>query len=234
MSQKINEVINFKPIIREIILDDLKSLKNNKSNDFIVNKGMVEEFQKITKKVEPKDFLNDLEALFEKLAKEESFNEAMVISQFIQRYHYFYQTYVNYNNFTDPISAESITNPTATFESIYVPFFSKQIDFYFDNFLAIVRETKLSVWNEVFSTKLNNKISTALTEKDFIEKIARVEEFVLWLQTNSFVDLKSSSLELDSDQQIFLTQLNELKIVLQSVDILVERVLKRVVEVAND
>ncbi|WP_338973108.1 hypothetical protein [Spiroplasma endosymbiont of Panorpa germanica] len=234
MSQKINEVINFKPIIKEIILDDFKSLKNNKSNDFLINKSVVEDFKKITSKEEPKDFLTGLENLFEKLAKQESFNEAMVISQFIQRYHYFYQTYVNYNNFTDPISAETITNPSATFETIYMPFFSKQIDFYFENFLEIMRDTKLSVWNEEFNQKLNDKISVALTEKDFIEKIARVEEFVLWLQSNSFVDSKSPNVNLDSEQQVFLTQLNELKIVLQSVDILVERVLKKVVEVAND
>ncbi|AHI53907.1 hypothetical protein SSABA_v1c05000 [Spiroplasma sabaudiense Ar-1343] len=234
MSQKFNEVIDMKVIIGEIISDDYKSLKNNDNKDFAINKNVIKEFQKISTGKEPKEYLNQLEMLFEKMAKEENFNEAMVISQFIQRYHYFYQTYVNYNNFTDPISADEISAPATTFETIFIPFFSKQIDFYFENFLEIIKESEIQKWSDDFSKELHQKINSIITESDFIKKIALVEEMVVWMQTNSFTNQITKDLEMSSEQQIFLTQINELKIVLQSLDILVERVLKKVVEVAND
>ncbi|ATG97399.1 hypothetical protein [Mesoplasma lactucae] len=239
MDKKLNEVINLNDIVLDILKDDLKNFEK------IIEINKVEKpsyFDKTLSLIKDSTDLNEvvgeLGKLFDHLASDNDLDLAILTQQFLQRYTFFLQTIADYDQFSGNFSANMINghNTAEIFQAIFVPFFSEQINLYYENLKKGLQIYDVKDWSKTVDKELKEYLNKGLEQKDFITKIQDVEDLINYLSDPQklYKELNISFTEPnDPSKEAFLAQLSQFKIILQSIDILVEHVIKAVDKVAG-
>ncbi|WP_026389813.1 hypothetical protein [[Acholeplasma] multilocale] len=228
--EKFNEIISIERISLDLLEKDYLILKGLKDQGFETTVEFEEGIQRLSEVTTLIQVVDVLGSLFDKLAEAKQFDLAMIIQQFLQRYAYLAATNNDYLNYSDEFTAELINeDPAFTFLDVFAPFFSSQINFYVGNYINTMNNYPLHEWSNGVKDKLALYTSEVITSDQIGEKLQMMEEFTIYLQDLKNLYAEINPADNNAEKQVFLTQTNEMKIILQSLDMLVKEVLEELV-----
>ncbi|WP_338984277.1 hypothetical protein [Spiroplasma endosymbiont of Diplazon laetatorius] len=226
---KLVEKINLKKIIFNLYKKDLSGLIAN--NDFKLNDDQKNELIALGQTDDCKTLFEGINNFFEKNIESDPLELSLMLTLILQRYNYFYKTELQWRDYCKKFENIVEKNPGDFFLSYISDFFDQQIDLYNNSYSDIVEDFNIYKWNEKFSNDINLLIKNIRIFNNFQEKLLNCEKMVFFLQDTKNIYSSLESVGLENEKQQFLAHTNELKIIFQSLDHLVNEILKQIIAV---
>lgn len=154
--------------------------------------------------------------------KSENHNLFIGVLMLAQRYNYFNTTYVMWKQLIED-NEELASLPTELpVDDVVYNFFSEQIDIYLQQLLQLINNFNLQSVSDNLFKLLNEYCNSVIAIDDFLTKIEKLEEFVIFLQDSKKIISMLEGCFDEADQEKFLMNLSEVKLVFQSLDELVK------------
>ncbi|WP_339033281.1 hypothetical protein [Spiroplasma endosymbiont of Cantharis rufa] len=226
---KLSEKINLKSIIFSLYKKDLYGLLNKK--EFNLNKEQKNELIFLGQTDECKTLFEGINNFFEKNINNEPIELSLMLTLILQRYHYFYKTELEWRSYCNNFEKIEEKDPGEFFLTYISKFFNDQIDLYNKSYQEIIEEFNIDNWNKKFSLDICLLIKNINNSNNFQEKLQNCEKLVLFLQDTKNIYSSLEVVGLESEKQQFLAHTNEVKIIFQSLNHLVNEILKQIIAV---
>ncbi|WP_342259222.1 hypothetical protein [Spiroplasma endosymbiont of Dioctria linearis] len=226
---KLNDKINLKNIIFSLYKKDLYGLLNKK--EFNLNKEQKNELIFLGQTDECKTLFEGINNFFEKNINNEPIELSLMLTLILQRYHYFYKTELEWRNYCNNFEKIEEKDPGEFFLNYISKFFNDQIDLYNKSYQEIIEEFNIDNWNKKFAQDICLLIKNINNSNNFQEKLQNCEKLVLFLQDTKNIYSSLEVVGLESEKQQFLAHTNEVKIIFQSLNHLVNEILKQIIAV---
>lgn len=226
---KLIDKINLKNIIFNLYKKDLYGLINNK--EFSLDTEQKNELISLGKTSECKTLFEGINNFFEKNISVEPIELSLMMTLVLQRYNYFYKTELEWIQYCKKYENIEEKDPGEFFLTYVSDFFDKQISLYNNSYLEITYEYNIQNWNSKFANDIDNLIKSINNSNDFQEKLQNCEKMVFFLQDTKNIYSSLEGVGLEKEKQSFLAHTNELKIIYQSLNHLVNQILKIIVAI---
>ncbi|AUB31630.1 hypothetical protein [Spiroplasma floricola] len=226
---KLSEKINLNKIIFDLYKKDLNGLINNK--DFNLSDEQKNELIILGQTNECKTLFERINNFFEKNINNEPLELSLMLTLILQRYNYFYKTELQWKEYCTNFENIEQKNPGEFFLTYISQFFDDQINLYNNSYLEIVEEFNIEKWNKNFSSDINKLLKNINNSSNFQEKMQNCENMILFLQDTKNIYSSLESVGVENEKQQFLAHTNELKIIYQSLNHLINEILKDIIVV---
>ncbi|WP_339020182.1 hypothetical protein [Spiroplasma endosymbiont of Atherix ibis] len=226
---KLNEKINLNKIIFNLYKKDLNGLINNKH--FNLNDEQKNELIILGQTNECKILFEGINNFFEKNINNDPLELSLMLTLILQRYNYFYKTELQWKEYCKNFENIEQKNPGEFFLIYISKFFDDQIDLYNNSYLEIVEEFNIEKWNKNFSSDINKLLKNISNSSNFQDKLQNCEKMILFLQDTKNIYSSLESVGVENEKQQFLAHTNELKIIYQSLNHLINEILKEIIVV---
>ncbi|AUM62664.1 hypothetical protein [Spiroplasma monobiae] len=226
---KLIEKINLKKIIFSLYKKDLSGLINN--NEFKLDNDQKDELIALGQTDECKTLFEGINNFFEKNINSEQLELSLMLTLILQRYNYFYKTEILWNEYCSKYENLVEKDPGQFFLTYISDFFDAQINLYNKSYSDIVEDFNIEKWNEKFSKDINKLVNNIDNSKDFQDKLQNCEKMIFFLQDTKNIYSSLESVGVENEKQQFLAHTNELKIIFQSLNHLVNEILKQLIAV---
>ncbi|AOG60526.1 hypothetical protein SHELI_v1c05750 [Spiroplasma helicoides] len=225
---ELNEKINLNNIIFDLYRKDSTNLVDSK--EFNLSKNDKDELFSLALTDNLKSLFEGLANIFEKKLTSENFDLSLMLTLFLQRYNYFYRTEIQWVEYCKTINKINFKDPGNFFLEYIASFFEKQIDAYNDNYCDILTKYSVQLWNKHFYSKLVSLTSNIKHANNFQKKLGETEELVRFLQDTKNIYSSLEGVGLEHEKKEFLAHSNEIKIVYQSMNHLINEILKKIIK----
>ncbi|AGR42125.1 hypothetical protein [Spiroplasma diminutum] len=226
---KLIDKINLKKIIFSLYKKDLFGLLNKQ--EFKFDEDQKNELIALGQTDDCKILFEGINNFFEKNINNDPIELSLMLTLILQRYNYFYKAEMDWKEYC--INYENINqkDPGEFFLTYISEFFDKQIDLYNNSYLEIVEDFNIEKWNQKFANDIKILINNISSSTDFQDKLLNCEKMVFFLQDTKNIYSSLESVGLENEKQQFLAHTNELKIIFQSLNHLVNEILKQLIVV---
>ncbi|AHB36419.1 hypothetical protein [Spiroplasma apis] len=220
--------IDLKKIVFNLYKKDVHSLIESK--DYKLSEKDVSEIIVLAKTDNLKTLYEGLNNVFEKNLTDDKFELSLMLTLFLQRYHYFFVTENEWKKYSIGIEIPMEINPGTFFLEYVAPFFETQIKNYTYNYLNLIESFNILKWNKKFGQDLINIINDINNKDDFVERLASSENLVKFLQDTKNIYASLEAVGIESEKKEFLAHTNEIKIVFQSMNHIINEILLSIVK----
>ncbi|QHX36668.1 hypothetical protein [Spiroplasma sp. BIUS-1] len=226
---KLIDKINLRKIIFNLYKRDLTGLVGNP--DYKLNDEQKQELIALGQTDDAKTLFEGINNFFEKNINNDPIELSLMLTLVLQRYNYFYKTEVEWKEYCKNFENIQDKDPGEFFLTYIADFFDGQIDLYTNSYEEILEEFVIEKWNEKFAKDINNLVKNINSSQNFQDKLLNCEKMVLFLQDTKNIYSSLESVGVENEKQQFLAHTNELKIIFQSLNHLVNEVLKQIIAV---
>ncbi|AGR41250.1 hypothetical protein [Spiroplasma taiwanense] len=225
---KLIELVDFRKIIFKFYEKDIKNFIT--SPDFEVSQEQKEELEAIAKTEDSKTLLEGLDNFFNKYQESSSMDFNLMLTLLLQRYHYFNNAVIQWIGYCNDIKEDiSITDSGMIFMDYISEFFAAQIDYFNKDYLKSIQDFDVESWNKKFVEELKRILIEMTYNPDFTKKLEATEKMVHFIQDTKNIYSSLEGVGIEAHKSVFLSQTNELKIIFQSMNNLINEILKALV-----
>ncbi|WP_144416876.1 hypothetical protein [Spiroplasma cantharicola] len=208
---------------------DLLGLLSKK--EFNLSEEQKNELISLGQTSECKTLFEGINNFFEKNINNEPIELSLMLTLVLQRYHYFYKTELEWRTYCNNFEKIEEKDPGEFFLTYISKFFNDQIELYNNSYQEIIEEFNIEKWNKKFSQDIKVLLKNISKSNNFQEKLYNCEQLVLFLQDTKNIYSSLEVVGLEKEKQQFLAHTNEVKIIFQSLNHLVNEILKQIIAV---